>query len=293
MLQFGFREKHSTYLAMISLMENIINSLERGHFTIGLFLDFSKAFDTVNHKILISKLNHYGIRGIANKWITSYLTGREQYTSYNGANSQTKTIKCGVPQGSILGPILFLIYINDLGTFSDKLATIMFADDSNLFSGGNDLTQPAKSVNDEIPQLITWLRANRLFLNISKTHFMIFGPKKKNLPKEIDMIIDGKKIDHVKSTKFLGIILDTNITWKDHIMHLTKKIARSVGILSIAKKILNIKSLIQLYFSFVYPYITYCILIWGNSPAPTLWPIFKLQKMSFRIINNLRRQDSS
>jgi hypothetical protein len=122
---------------------------------------------------------------------------------------------------------------------------------------------------------------------------MIFGPKKKITPQDISILIEGKKLELVKSTKFLGVILDANIAWKDHIMHLSKKIARSVGILSIAKKILNKKSLIQLYYSFVYPYITYCILIWGYSPASTLWPVFKLQKVAFRIINNLQRQDSS
>jgi hypothetical protein len=188
---------------------------------------------------------------------------------------------------------LILIYINDLGTFSSKLSTIMFADDSNLFTSGSDLPNLTNTINQELPQLINWLRANRLSLNIAKTHFMLFGPKKKIPPQDINILIEGNKLRLTKSTKFLGIILDSNISWKDHIIHLSKKIAKSVGILSIARKILNQKSLIQLYYSFIYPYLTYCVLIWGNSPASTLWPVFKLQKISIRIIANLTRRNSS
>jgi hypothetical protein len=292
-LQFGFRDRHSTYLAMISLMEKIIGALEQGNFTIGIFLDFSKAFDTVNHKILLSKLNCYGIRGIANKWVGIYLSGRKEFTTYNGSNSATTNIKCGVPQGSILGPILFLLYINDLGTISPTVSPIMFADDSNLFMSGNNLYSLSNSLNREIPTLLEWLRANRLSLNVDKTQAMIFGRKNNTVPNDINIMIDGKKLEIVSQTKFLGVILDSNLSWKQHISYLKTKIAKSLGILTIARRNLNHQTLIQLYHAFIYPYLSYCVLTWGNAPASTLWPIYKLQKLSFRIINNLKHGTST
>ena len=293
-LQFGFRESHSTYLAMITLLDQIISSLDKNHFTIGLFLDFSKAFDTVNHKILLDKLEYYGIRGVANKWIESYLSERKQYTTYNGHCSPYTEIRCGVPQGSILGPILFILYINDLGTISEKIATIMFADDSNLFASGSDLKTIENLFNTEIPNLVTWLRVNRLSLNIKKTHFMVFGPKlKKNIPGHINILIEGNKLDRVDSTKFLGVTLDSDITWKPHIASISNKVAKSIGVLSLARKTLNMTTSIQLYYSFVYPYLTYCTPIWAKASDSTLWPIYRLQKIAIRIIGGIRKGQTS
>jgi retron-type reverse transcriptase len=136
-LQFGFREGHATHMAMIQLLDTIITSLDKGNLDAGLFLDFSKAFDTVNHSILIKKLNHYGVCGVASKRIESYLSNRSQYCTYENHKSNTEYITCRVPQGSILGPLLFLIYINDLGTIFKTFKPVLFADDSNLIIKGN------------------------------------------------------------------------------------------------------------------------------------------------------------
>ena len=141
---------------------------------IGVFLDLKKAFDTVNHNILLKKLYHYGIRGNLFKWFESYLTNRSQYVLFNGIKSDIRDVTCGVPQGSILGPLLFIIYINDFSGVSDKLFYVLFADDTNVFLSGKDINILIDTIQFELTKLHDWLLANKLTLNIAKTHFMIF-----------------------------------------------------------------------------------------------------------------------
>ena len=291
-LQFGFRENHSTEMSIITLMDRIISALEKGHYTVGIFLDFSKAFDTVNHEILLSKLNKYGIRGVANDWIRSYLSNRQQYALINNYKSDPLPISCGVPQGSILGPLLFLIYINDLPNFSNQLTSILFADDSNLFTDSKNLLELQNKINEEMPKLVDWLSANRLSLNVGKTHLMIFSPNKQPHP-NINIYINGIALDIVTKTKFLGLMLDNKLNWKSHALYLSSKISKSIGILSIARKFLNQKTLIQLYYSFIYPYLIYANLAWGKASDVALWPIYKIQKLAIRLIANLPRRSSS
>ena len=208
-----------------------------------------------------------------------------------GSQSETNTISCGVPQGSILGPLLFLLYINDLGPIFNNFTSILFADDSNLIVKGTSLQNLEQKINSDIPILVNWLHSNRLSLNIKKTHIMVFGKGGNN--HSIDIKIEGIQLDIVKETKFLGIILDNGLTWKPHSLYIAKKTAKSTGILSRARQFLNKTTLRQLYFSFLFPYISYCQIIWGNAASSTLWPIFKSQKRAIRIIQNLRGRDST
>ena len=166
--QFGFRKHHSTYMALMTIMDNLTHCLDNGEYVIGIFLDFLKAFDTVDHNILLQKLSLYGIRGTALDWFQSYLTNRYQFVTYNGESSERKKVKCGVPQGSILGPLLFLIYINDLADVCKCSLPILFADDTNLFHHGTDLSVIECEFNKELADISTWLKVNKLSLNIKK-----------------------------------------------------------------------------------------------------------------------------
>ena len=190
--QFGFRKSHSTYMALMTLMDNLINFLDNGEYVIGIFLDFSKAFDTVDHGILLQKLSSYGVRGEALLWFQSYLSNRYQFVTYDGVSSEKKEVKCGVPQGSILGPLLFLIYINDLSDVCKCSLPILFADDTNFFYHGNDLHVTENSCNKELVDISKWLKVNKLSLNIKKTHYMIFSRKKSGC--QLDLRIDNQII---------------------------------------------------------------------------------------------------
>ena len=161
-------------MALMVLMNNLISSLERCETVVGVFLDFSKAFDTVDHVILLTKLEHYGVRGSALSWFQSYLTDRKHYVTYNGVASSTKHVSCGVPQGSILGPLLFLIYINDLCLVCKNTLPIFFADDTNLFKSHQDLAHIEPVLNEELKSISMWLQVNKLSLNVKNKTFHYF-----------------------------------------------------------------------------------------------------------------------
>ena len=177
--QFGFRERHGTDIALIVLIDKIITALNEGDYVLGVFLDLSKAFDTVDHNIILMKLYKYGIRGVAYDWIKSYLEERKQYVSFNKHDSSTMDIKCGVPQGSILGPLLFLIYVNDLSNVSSILFTLLFVDDTNVFVTRKNLSTLFTTMNSELVRLSEWMNVNKLSLNVKKTNYMLFCPPKK------------------------------------------------------------------------------------------------------------------
>ena len=220
--QLGFRNNHSTFMALIILVENLVDALDNGNCAVGIFLDFQKAFDTVDHGILLDKLYCYGIRGIAHDWFVSYLSNRQQSVIYNGYESELQVMRCGVPQGSILGPMLFLLYINDLTNVSSFFMPILFADDTNLFCTGIDLKNMIRQVNEELAKIYAWVNANKLSLNIDKTNFMLFMPKYSSQCAD-HIVINQTRIQEVKETKFLGVIIDNKLKWSAHIKYISKK----------------------------------------------------------------------
>ena len=284
--QFGFREHYGTHLALILLEEKISKAIDEGQYTIGLFLDLSKAFDTIDHSILLSKLEHYGIRGLSLQWFSSYLKDRTQYVAFDNAQSNTLSINCGVPQGSILGPLLFLVYINDLALVSEKMFSILFADDTNSFLSGTNLRVLADTINKELIKFNTWLQVNKLSLNIGKTHYIIFKGKRKSKTHNVDIKLNDVTLKKVNQTKFLGVLVDESLTWKVHIDYTAGKVSKCIGILSKGKAHLKTKTLTMLYYAFAYPYLSYCNHVWGNTCSSYLDKLFTLQKKLVRLIYN-------
>ena len=233
--QYGFREKLSTSMALLKLTEDVSRSIDDGNLTVGVFIDLAKAFDTVDHKILLNKLNHYGIRGVVNNWFNSYLSNREQFVKIGESNSSLCRIKCGVPQGSILGPILFLIYINDLNQISTIIKTIMFADDTNLFLSGKNISDIEKQFNKELIILTEWFNSNLLSLNIKKTSYIVFS-NKRNI--NVNLLLSGVQISRVDDTRFLGVVISSNLSWNKHIDVIVSKISKTVGLLSKVRHLL-------------------------------------------------------
>ena len=277
-------------MAIMILLDKLINSIENGETVVGVYLNFSKAFDTVDHNILLTKLYHYGIRGNALQWFKSYMSERKQFVSYNGTSSSMKTVCCGVPQGSILGPILFLLYINDLSNVCKNTEPFLFADDSNLFISDSDLYKLQSQLNNELENISLWLKVNKLSLNIKKTHYMVFTRKRKIIT-DISLNIDGNLITEVSSTKFLSVYLDNKLTWKKHIDYITAKVSRGFGLISKAKKLLNADALLTLYYSFLYPYLCYCNHVWGSTYVSNLQKLIVLQKKIIRMISGCRFRD--
>ena len=261
--QYGFRQNRSTSHALIDLIEEISNCIENKKFVVGIFIDLQKAFDTIDHNILLDKLENYGIRGITKQWLRSYLTGRMQCVQIGRSRSEFSPIKCGVPQGSILGPTLFIMYINDIVKSSKIMKFVLFADDTNIIISGQNREQLLKQITNEMNKLKRWFNVNKLSLNLNKTKFMLFGKRKTDVAVQIR--VDDITIERVQQNVFLGVVIDDKLSWKPHINYLRKKVAKCVGVMQRASHALNQNALLILYNSFVMSYLTYCIEIWGNS----------------------------
>ena len=190
-------------------------------------MDLRKAFDTVNNKILLGKLQHYGVRGITFNWFQSYLTNRRQFVEVNSASSDVLDVMCGVPQGSVLGPLFFLIFINDLPAVCKSLKFYLLADDTNIYFESDKLDLFEKTINEELRKVDKWLTTNRLALNVNKSHFVLFHSSS-NIPHRKIMIkIRNKRITEENDVKFLEVLLDSTQIWKLHITELSRQLKKN------------------------------------------------------------------
>jgi hypothetical protein len=193
-----------------------------------VFLDLSKAFDTLDHQTLFTKLDHYGIRGMALQWIKSYFYDRRHYVQFNEISSTNNNIICGVPQGSILGPLFFLLYINDLPNATGLAECLLFADDTSILLSYTDQEYLTTTLNAELKKLNIWMKTYKLSVNINKTIYVIFSSKQKTTKINLPVLFDDNPLKRVNVVKFLGIYIDENLTWKDHIDHVCTKISKSI-----------------------------------------------------------------
>ena len=288
--QFGFQAGKSTLDALIKFSTDVYTELDNSNFLLSIFVDFSKAFDTVPHELLLQKLNFYGIRGVINNWFADYLSGRSHVTVVNGEASSSARVALGVPQGSVLGPILFLIFVNDLPNFSDIFSSLLFADDANLYLAGPDPTQLIMIANTELHGLYHWCIANRISLNILKTVCILFG---NNVPANLPPLVikSGYSFDiinKVENTKFLGVFYDDRMSFKCHINYLIQRLSRTSSLIFQLKDLLPSFVLRNLYHAHIGSLLNYCNIIWSGSYETNLLPLVRILK---RIIRNITRSD--
>ena len=262
--QSGFRSLHSTLTALIETTNNWSFNIDDGLLNGVVFIDLQKAFDTIDHSILVRKLCNYGIDQTSLRWFRSYLSDRTQKCSVNGHLSNAASVSCGVPQGSNLGPLLFLIYINDLPNCLSVASPNMFADDTNITVAADSLTELENKINLDLENLNRWLVANRLSLSVAKTEFMVIGSHQRvraSGNEEINVEISGKSITRVHKVKSLGLLIDEHLTWKDHVV---KKISKAIGALKRVRPFISVKTALQSYHALIRPYFDYCSSVRGD-----------------------------
>ena len=280
--QFGFRPKFSTSDAIVEYLDNVYEALDRRESVISIFLDLSKAFDTVNHNILLKKLDFLGIRGNVGDWFSSYLHNRTQYVSVNGTSSHVRSVNCGVPQGSQIGPLLFTLYINDMSNSTSSLQFVHYADDTTVYRSGRDVNAVISDVNGALIDVDQWLRVNRLSLNVSKTEFIIIT-RNKNIPRE-SIVIGDRPLKRQIKKEFLGILIDCDLNFSFHLAEITRKLSRCVGILYKIRPYVTDRILRMLYFSLFYSRMSYAIVAWGSSPQTYLNGVQVVQRRAIRLL---------
>ena len=284
--QSGFRKKHSTETSLLAATDRWYCNMDNGLLNGVLFLDLKKAFDCVDHQILLNKLALYGIRGITLNWFKSYLSNRKQICKVNNIFSDVKPIKTGVPQGSNLGPLLFLTYVNDLPNCLDSASASMFADDTNITITGQTVQELQTNLNNNLEKVHQWLLANKLTLSYDKTEYMIIGSRQKiaNIQEEPIISIGNEPMKKISKCKTLGVIIDDKLLWKDHISEINTKVSKGLGIMKRIKPFVTESVLQTIYKSLILPYFDYCSMIWDNAANYNLQKLQKMQNRAARIV---------
>ena len=285
--QYGFRKGSGTELALVEISNMIYNALDGQRFVGALFLDLQKAFDCIDHELLLDKLYCYGIRGVPFNLLKSYLTNRKQYVTINGISGNVLDIECGVPQGSVLGPLLFNIFINDVSYLPLIGQLRIFADDTALFYDTKDPVTISLNIKHDLSVLLEYFKSNLISLNMSKTKFMIFQSPHKILTSVPPLQVCDITIERVNSFKYLGVTLDVNMSWQEHINITCNKIAPLVSLLRKLSWFVPTNVLLKIYFAFIHSRINYGILVYGTACSSRLKKIQIMQNKSLKSIYKL------
>ena len=285
--QSGFRPGYSTLAAVAHAHDNWLHHINNGNLVGSLFIDLQKAFDTVNHSILLRKLPFYGLSSSVVGWLSSYLSGRTQQVCYKSTLSSVNPITSGIPQGSILGPLLFSLYINDLPRCLEHCSIDMYADDTLIYCGDKNTELIENRLNLDVRNMTKWLQANKLILNPQKTEVMLLGTAQKlKKSNPLKILISGQTIQQVHSHKHLGVVIDSKLNFSEHVTKVCNKINSSISVLTRTRKFVNQSTAFLLYNALVLPHIDYCCMVWGAKPT-LVTKIQKLQNRALRVVLKL------
>ena len=294
--QSGFRSLHSTLTALLETSDNWCVNIDRGLLNGVIFIDLRKAFDTIDHKIILQKLTKYGVDQDALKWFKSYLTNRMQRCKVNNHLSRESPLNCGVPQGSIIGPLLFLIYINDLPNCLNVGTPRMYADDTNVTFSAATIPDLESQINSDLKYIDRWLKANKLSLNVAKTEFMVISSRQKLQSLNdytMNIHIDGVPINQSNQSKSLGLIIDENLSWKAHIHEISKKVSSCIGALKRVRPFVSMHTAIKIYKALIEPHFDYCSAVWDGLTQQLSEKLQKLQNRAIRVITKSSYDTSS
>ena len=274
----------STQSALSFLCNDWVKSMDKGLVTCACLIDLAKCFDCVHHNILIDELNKYGFRYSELRWFHSYLQNRKQIVKFDNEVSPQLNLNIGVPQGTVLGPILYLIYMNDLPDILPDNSFIMYADDITLYSCAKNLTDASYQLQALIDKTAIWIESKGLVINTSKSNCMVMRTKRNSENNQINVNINGNKLNQISETELLGIHIDENLTWKTQCTAISRKLSKKFGLMKRLRSILPLNIISKLYSPLIQSHIDCCITVWGNCDKTSLSLIQKLQNRIARFL---------